>query len=197
VKKQVAALLLGIGLIGAAAVMPASAQENNPGQGGQGQGQGQGGDRGGRGGRGNFDPAQWRQQREEQMKKDMGATDEEWKALQPRIQKVQQIQFASRFGGFGGRRGGGGGGGGDRGGDNNAAGAAAQQPSNPVSTASRELRETLDNKDSTPEQIKAKLDALRQARVKAKEELTKAQTELREIASVRQEAVLVRDGILD
>jgi hypothetical protein len=66
-----------------------------------------------------------------------------------------------------------------------------------VATASQELRTTLDNKESTPEQIKAKLDALRAARAKAREELTAAQNELREIASVRQEAVLVRDGVLE
>jgi hypothetical protein len=179
VKKQLASLLLGIGLMGAVAALPASAQVDNPGGGGGNQG---GGDRGGNR-RGNFDPAQWRQQMEERMKKDMAATDEEWKVLQPKIQKVQQLQFSSRFGGGFRRRGGEGGGG--------------ETPANPVATASQELRTTLENKDATAEQIKAKLDALRAARAKAKEELTKAQTELREIASVRQEAVLVRDGLLD
>src|SRR5216110_2902919 len=68
------------------------------------------------GGRGNFDPAAFRERRMNQIKEQLGATDEEWKAIEPKVDKVMTAQRES-FGGFGGRggpggRGGGGGGGG-------------------------------------------------------------------------------------
>ena len=66
-----------------------------------------------------------------------------------------------------------------------------------VAKASQDLRTALENKDSTPDQIKAKLTALRDARAKAKEDLTKAQAELKELITVRQEAVLVSRGMLE
>jgi Spy/CpxP family protein refolding chaperone len=59
------------------------------------------------------------------------------------------------------------------------------------------LQTTLDNKDAKPEEIKAKLTALRDARNKAKEDLTKAQADLKELLTQRQEAVLVNMGLLD
>jgi hypothetical protein len=178
VKKQLATLMLGLSLVGGLATVPVFGQAD----GGNGGAQGGGGGGGGRG-RGNFDPAQWRQQMEQRMKDEMKVSDDEWKVLQPKIQKVQQLQFATRAGGFGRNRGGNGGGG--------------DRPASPVATASQDLRNTLDDKAATDEQIKAKLAALREAKTKAKEELAKAQSELREVVSVRQEAVLVRDGLLD
>ena len=80
-------------------------------QGGQGQGQGQGnnGGGGGFGRRGNFDPAQFRQQMMDDIKTQLGATDDEFKALQPKIEKVfddtRQLRAAQAMG-FGGGRGG-------------------------------------------------------------------------------------------
>ena len=79
-----------------------------------------------------------------------------------------------------------------------AQGGDANAPQSPVAeNASRELRETLDNKDSTPDQIKVKLQALRDARVKAHEELVAAQAELKELLTARQEAALWRQGTLE
>src|ERR1041384_1402138 len=67
-----------------------------------------------RGNRGNFDPEQLRQRMLEPIKENLGSSDDEWKALQPKIEAVQKAQMASR-GGFAnlfrGRRGGQGGGG--------------------------------------------------------------------------------------
>ena len=45
--------------------------------------------------------------------------------------------------------------------------------------------------------IKAKLDALRQARAKAKEDLAAAQKDLQSVVSVKQEAYLVMIGALE
>lgn len=171
---------------------------NNPGQGGGGGGR-RGGDNGGGGGGDRM--AEWRERQATELKESLGATDEEFKALQPKIEKVQSLQ-RSNFGGFGFGRGGGGrgpGGGGPGGGNNpgGGGGGTAQPPANPVQTAGNELRTTLENKDATAADIKAKLDALRAAKAKNREELVKAQTELKELLSQRQEAVLVQRGVLE
>src|SRR5258705_7103323 len=64
--------------------------------------------------RGNFDPAQARERFMTQIKERLGASDDEWKVLQPKLEKVMTAQRESRggVGGFGGGRGGRGGGGG-------------------------------------------------------------------------------------
>lgn len=148
-------------------------------------------DQGRGGGRGNFDPAQWRQRMEEQMKQDLGATDDEWKVIQPKLEKVSNAQRGMRggmFGMMGGR--GRGGPGGDR-------GPGGDQPQSPVSQASSDLQKVLENKDASAEQIASKLTALREAREKAKVELAAAQKDLKEVLTARQEAVLVVRGLLD
>ena len=48
-----------------------------------------------------------------------------------------------------------------------------------------------------PEEIKAKLTALRAAKERATQELAKARQGLRQIMNLRQEAVLVLNGLLD
>src|SRR5437762_6836879 len=79
-------------------------------------------------GRGNFDPAQFRQRAMDRIKEQLGATDDEWKVIQPKVEKVMTAHRESRggfgFGGFGGGRGGPGGGGGG--------GGADQQPTTAV-----------------------------------------------------------------
>ena len=148
-----------------------------------GGGGGGGGGRGGRGG-GNFDPNVMRQRMADQMKTALGCTDEEWTALAPKIEEVQTLQQATRGGGFG--RGGRGGPGG-----------AAQTPTTDVGKAQAALRTVLDNKDAKPEEIKAALQGLRDARTKAKATLEAAQKKLKEILTVRQEAALVEMGMLE
>ncbi len=139
---------------------------------------------GGQGGR--FDPAQFRQRMMDRIKETLGSSDDEFKALEPKIDLVLAAQRDAR--GFGmGRRGGPGGGPG--GGDN--------QPTTPVQEKTKELQDALDSKDTKPEDLKAKLAALREARAKAKENLAKAQKELSELLTQRQEAGLVMMGILE
>ena len=140
------------------------------------------------------DRAQFRERFEQMMKERLGTTDDEWKVLQPKIEKVQTAQRNSRggFGGFGGRGGGGGGGGGgnrDRGADS--------ENASPVQKAQRELSTALENKDTPAEEISKKLTALREAREKGRAELAAAQKELKEVLTARQEAVLVTFGMLD
>ncbi len=146
-----------------------------------------GGPGGGGPGGGRFDPQQMRERMQQRIKETMGATDDEWKVLQPKVEKVQQLQMNARggfgFGGFG-RRGGGGGG-------------NDQQPTTPVGIASQDLRTTLENKDAGADVIKQKLQALRDARAKAQAEVTAAQAELKELLTARQEAALVSMNILE
>lgn len=171
--------------------VPAAFAQEQPNAGGGNQ-QNTGGDRGNRGGdrgnRGNFDPAAMRQRFSDMIKEQMGASDDEWKVIQPKLDKVMTAQRDARGGGMGGmfrRR---------DGGDNNQ---SSDRQRSAVEQAQTDLRTLLDNKESTADQISAKLTALREAREKAKTELVSAQKDLKEVLSQRQEAVLVMMGMLD
>ena len=166
-------------VLGAAMLLPA-AQSLAQDQPGQGQGQNRGGDRGG-------DRGNWQERMAGFMKEQLQVNDEEWKVIQPKLTKVFEARRDT--GAFGGGFIGGRGRGGDRGGD--------QQNQSAAMKASGELREVLDKKDAKPEEIAAKLKALREAREKAKAELATAQKELKEVLTQRQEAVLVMMGQLD
>jgi hypothetical protein len=132
--------------------------------------------------RGNFDPAQMRERFMNSIKERLGASDDEWKVLQPKIEKIMTAQRDSRGGGFFGRRG-------NRGGDD--------QNQSAVQRASQELNQALENKDTSPEDIDKKLAALREAREKARGELQTAQKDLKDVLTKRQEAVLVTMGMLE
>jgi hypothetical protein len=114
-------------------------------------------------------------------------SEAEWKTLEPKITKV--LTLSRQTGGMGmgmGRR----------------AGGQGQGPEFPrdeslIGKSTEELRKVLDNKDAKSDEIKAKLTALRDAREKTKQELAKAQQELRGGLNVRQEAQLVLMGLLD
>ena len=149
------------------------------------------------GGRGNFNPEEFRARMAERLKTSLKVTDDEWTVLQPLIEKVttkQRESMAGRFGGFGGRGSGpsgpsGPGGGGDRGGNGGGdRGGSAE---------SQALREALEKDSTTPEDLKAKLNAVRESRKKATIELAAAREDLKKVVSVRQEAVLFSMGILE
>ncbi|HVX83369.1 MAG TPA: hypothetical protein VH253_00990 [Phycisphaerae bacterium] len=188
--------IIGTGmLLMAAAAMPALGQVGGggggQGGGGGGGGGGFGGGRGGggRGGRGGG-AAQFQQQRMQQIQQQIGATDEDWAAIQPKVEAVMTAQRDVQAGGmrgFGGR--------GGRGGFGGGAQPTANQSE--VQAAQAALQQALDNKDSPPELIKEKLQALRDARARAREVLKKAQTDLQALLTQRQEAVMVELGILE
>jgi hypothetical protein len=135
---------------------------------------------------------QFRQQMSDRQKQAFGATDEEWKVLQPKIEKVQTLARQSRGGmSFMGGRGRGGPGGNDRGGP------PSDHPQSEVEKKAEALRKILENKEAKAEEIKAALTGLREARATAKKELEVAQKELREVLTVRQEAQCVAMGILE
>lgn len=160
------------------------------------------------------DFAQMRQQMMERLKDALGAADDEWKVMEPKIEKIQQLQrqtggrgpgmFGPGPGGPGGPGGpdqanagpSAGGQGGPPPGGPDAGFAQPQQPQSEIQQRQGELREAL-QANASPDEVKAKIAALRDARTKAKANLAQAQEELRQVLSLRQEAVLVTFGILD
>lgn len=176
-------------------------------QGGGNQG---GGRRGGQGGGpgGGFDPAQARQRMAERMKEMLGADDQAWKVMEPRLMKVMELNRQANagnrgmFGMFGrggrGGPGGPGGPGGDQGGPQaDRRGRGPQEEQTALEKAMTQLRTTLENQSASPEDIKTQLTAVRQAREKARQELAVAQQDLKKILTVRQEATLVEMGMLE
>lgn len=63
--------------------------------------------------------------------------------------------------------------------------------------AMTELQETLKKEAPTTAEIKARMAAFRGAKEKTRQELFKAQTELKEVLTVKQEATLLMMGFLD
>jgi len=135
---------------------------------------------------------EFRKRMEQRMREQLGASEEEWKALQPGIEKVQQVMRQTR-GGFGRRTGRS-----DRRPEDAQRPEAGQERErSEVEKKTEALRSLLGDKASGADAIKAALDALRQAREKAQQELAAARKDLRSIVTVRQEAQLVLMGILD
>jgi hypothetical protein len=175
--------------------------------GGQGGGRrgGSGGPGGGPGG--NFDPAQFRQRMAERMKEQLGADDQAWKVIEPRLMKVMELNrqtqaggrggMMAMFGGMRGQRGGPGGPGGDQGGPQGMRGRGPQGEQTAVEKAMAQLRTTLENQSASADEIKTALTNVRAAREKARQELAVAQQDLKKILTVRQEAVLVEMGQLE
>lgn len=188
-------LMAGAAVVLTPAVGTALAQDNAPaapqagGQGGPGGPGGPGGGQGGR--RGNFDPAQFRQRMMERYREQLGVKDDaEWGVIEGRINKIDEARRSTMrgFGGFGGGRGPGGPGGPGGGQGNRGGGPQA----NPDAEA---LQSALDS-GASAEEIKIKLAAYREATKKKEAELAKAQDDLRQLLSVKQEAAAVLLGLL-
>lgn len=181
-------------------------------------GQGGQGGRGARGGGGVAQPsdrspmdrnpeqmrARMQEMMDQRMKEQLGITgDDEWKVIQPRLQKVQdlsrQVSPGGRMGMFGGRGtvGGPGGRGPGQGPGPDARGTAPDRELSAVEKAAQELQDLLATEAPKAEDIKTKLTAYRTAREKAKSDLAKAQDELKQIVTVKQEAALVLMGMLN
>jgi len=135
---------------------------------------------------------EFRRRMSDRMREQLGATEEEWKVLQPRIEKVQQLQRQGR-GGFGGR---GGRGRGGRPGEARRPEGAPEREQPEVEKKTEALRSLLDDKASGAGAIKAALDALRRAREQAQKDLAVARKELQGVCTMRQEARFVLMGLL-
>lgn len=176
--------MVAVTLIGLLLASQTLSQQRQRGQRGTAQGQrGQrSGMQGGPGGR-QFDPERMRQMMEQRMRQQLGATEQEWKILGPRVMKVAELSRQTRGGGMGGMMGGGPGG--------------PTREQTAVEKAHEQLRTVLDNTSATPDQIKTQLAALRKARETARQQLAAAQKDLRTAITVRQEAQLVMMDILE
>jgi len=110
----------------------------------------------------------------------LGASDAEWKVLEPKIQLVLTRSREAQIGrGMYGRP-----------------GAASQTPETPLAKAAADLQKTLDNSQATQDQVKAKLAAVRAAQKQADDALAAARDSLRSSVNTRQEAQLVLLGLL-
>lgn len=172
---------LGIVLSCVLAASLVFAAPDNPGgrQGRQG-GPGQGGPRG-------FDREAMQTRMLEMMKERMGASDDEWKVIQPRLSEVMTLQQSTRGGQMRGMFGRG----------RNRDQQQTEATTDPVQKASEDLQQTLDKEAPSNTEIQNKLLALRGAREQAKQKLVEAQKKLRDVLSVKQEAQLVLMGMLD
>jgi hypothetical protein len=123
------------------------------------------------------------------LQEPMGCSDEEFAAIRPYLEKVvealQEAQ-ANRFRGFGPPQ-------------NGTQGPNGQKPANvsAVQQAASDLQSTLSDPNANTDLIKNKLDILRQAQDKAKQDLNVARGQLQALLTERQEAVLVENGLLD
>lgn len=222
--------ILAVWLLGLTLAVAQGPAPDQPAAGGQdqpsaGQDQGQpGGARGMRGQRGQMRGGMGggQQMMLEQLKTQLKATDDEWKALEPLIQAVMTAERDAMVGGRGmmgrgmmggrGNRGAGGPGGAptDSAGappaDNASgapAGAAAAGGGRGRMGAAQQmpereaLQKAVDAEQPNADDIKAKLKAYKEAVAKKQEALKEARAKLREVCDARKDAVLVLAGILD
>jgi len=110
----------------------------------------------------------------EDLKGQLEISDKEWAVVKPRVEKVYNLVHPLPQ-----------------------MGAGSEQPRTEVDKTSSELRELLRNESAAADQIKAKLAALRAAKQKAAQDLVTARQSLRQLMSLRQEAQLVLNGLLD
>ncbi len=142
-----------------------------------------GGDRGGRGGdRGGFDRSQIMERIMDRYRENLGFSVAEWKVVQPKVQAVMDNRISGASGMmsmFGGSRRG-------RGGN-----------SSTEKTPTSELRDLLEKDDASKGDIKAKLAAYRADRKAREAKLKKAQEDLRQLLTIKQEAQAVLAGLLN
>ena len=173
--------MLALASVAALCLSNGIAQETPAGPGGGGAG----GQDGGRGNRGNFDPAAMQQRMLDRTKEQFGSTDEEWKAIEPLVKKVNEARMASMAGMFGGRGGrGGAGGGGGRGG-------FGGEPSAEATALSEAVE-----KDAPKDELKAKMAAFRKAKAEKEAELKTAQDNLKKVLTTKQEAIALQQGLV-
>jgi hypothetical protein len=175
---------------------------------------------------GNFDPEQARQRMMERYRGMLEIKDDgEWKIISERIEKVSALRReagTSTFGGFGGFRPPGGGTGGDNATQGNG-GTRGKIPGGTTGDTAGRTRGGTNGGDTggrtrggftreaSPEQdalqmaieanapadeIKSKMARLRDARKAGETKLEKAQDDLRQVLSVRQEAIALMAGLL-
>jgi hypothetical protein len=126
----------------------------------------------------------------ERLRQQLGASEEEWKVLEPKVDKLLQAQQELRAGVRG--MGGGGFGGGRGGFFGGNAGAQSE-----VEQAAAELRDSARDPDVPARDTTIALKGYRSARDKARQRVADAERELKELLTQRQEAILLMNGLLE
>ena len=160
--------------------------------------QGQGGQ-----GRGNFDPEQMRQRMMDNVRERFEIkSDDEWKVIEPRVQKVMEARRDVGFGGGmgmfgpgGRRRGGQGGDGNNQADNNNNNNNRRPRFGGEPSPEAQDLQKAIDA-NASKDVIEAKLAKFRESRKKKQAQLEQTQEELRKVLTVKQEASAVLMGLL-
>jgi hypothetical protein len=151
-------------------------------------------------GRGNFDPAQMKQDFLDRLRDQMEIKDDqEWQAIEPKLSKTidagRDAMAMRGRGMFGGGRRRNNNNGGDNGGDNANARPRRNNPFGEPSAAMEALQKAIDDKAPSAE-VKAKIAAVR-AEIKDKQaKLQATQEDLRGILTPRQEAIATVNGLL-
>ena len=109
----------------------------------------------------------------EDLKRQLDVSDQEWSVIRPRLEAVYNLTHPQFTG--------------DR----------SARAASPVDRGRSELREVLNNRSAPADQIKAKLTAYRVAQEQSRRELTQARQNLRQLLTLRQEAAMVLNGLLD
>jgi len=165
---------------------------------------------------GNLDPATFRQHRLDDLKSRLNMSDQDFSAIQPMLEKVMDLQRdldphhgpPPRGPGMDGQ---GPPGPPDQGPQDQAQQGQGPQdqgpppgsdqgqrpPQSDLQQKMHDLHEALQNPDISTDDIKSRLDAVRAAKAKARDDLAKAQQQLTALLTTRQEAVLVDAGLLD
>ena len=154
-----------------------------------------GGGGGGGGGRrgGNFDPAEFQQRMMERIRDEMSVTnDTEWKVIEGRVQKVmdarREVGFGGGFGRMFGRR--------NRGGDDNGGGGRRGGFFGQPSPEQEALDKAVES-NAPADQLKGAMERYRASRKTKEATLEKAQAELKQILTVKQEAVALSLGLVN
>jgi hypothetical protein len=119
--------------------------------------------------------AQRQRQAIEDLKGQLGISDADWPAVKPRIETVYNLVHPQP----------------------QMFGPGMSQPKTEVQLKSNELRELLRDEKAATERIKSTLAAYRAAKEKANRELVSARQNVRQVMTLRQEALLVLNGLLD
>lgn len=148
-----------------------------------------------RGDRGNFDPAQFQQRMMDGVRERLAfKSDDDWKAVQPLVQKVFDARREVGFGGMSFR-----GSFGRRGSDTNAPAGGRDQGRRSFGEPSAEaqaLQKAIES-NAPAAQLKEALDKCRAARKQKEDALKQAQEQLRAVLTARQEAEAYSMGLVN
>ena len=144
-------------------------------------------------GKGGMDPTQMRERMMERVRELFEVKDDaEWKIIEERIMKVYEVQreaMGSRFGGLSMLRGAGGG-------DTQQGGSSRTGKLGGANAEADALQKALDGKASN-ETLKSRMERFREVRKASEVKLLDAQEALKQVLSVRQEAIALQMGLVN